>query len=124
MDEHSVVLLNYGLHFAEALNFSNYRILMDKVVKLLKDKSAYRPSVIWRTTTALNRHKYSVPYLHSRRFLTPQVCTVFKGSGSRNVNKLLSKGRFCFFLIGHITVIFHYFSQNESVILKMESCTS
>eukprot|EP00112_Aurelia_sp_Birch-Aquarium-sp1_P003175 Seg1354.17 transcript_id=Seg1354.17/GoldUCD/mRNA.D3Y31 product="hypothetical protein" protein_id=Seg1354.17/GoldUCD/D3Y31 len=77
MDEHSVVLLNYGLHFAEALNLSNYRILVDKVVKLLKEKSAYKPSVIWRTTTALNRHKYSVPYLHSRRFLTPQRVNLF-----------------------------------------------
>ena len=31
---------------------------------------------------------------------------------------------FAVFLIGHITVIFHYFSQNGSVILKMDSCTS
>ena len=28
------------------------------------------------------------------------------------------------FLIGLVTVIFHSFSQNESVILKMDSCTS
>ncbi|XP_065057947.1 uncharacterized protein LOC135685803 isoform X2 [Rhopilema esculentum] len=73
MDEHSVVLLNYGLHFAEALNFSNFRMLIDKVAAHLKNKAAFKPLVIWRTTTALNRHKYSVPYLHSRRFLTPQV---------------------------------------------------
>ena len=45
-----------------------------------------------------------------------------EGAGSRNVNKLLSKQKFAVFLIGHITVIFHYFSQNESVILKMDSC--
>ena len=73
MDKHSVVLLNYGLHFAEALNFSNFRMLIDKVAAHLKNKAAFKPLVIWRTTTALNRHKYSVPYLHSRRFLTPQV---------------------------------------------------
>ena len=47
-----------------------------------------------------------------------------KGKESRNINKLLSKRRFCSILIGHITVIFHYFSQYESVILKMDSCTS
>lgn len=73
MDEHSVVLLNYGLHFAEASNFSNFRILIDKVASLLQNKTNFKPSVIWRTTTALNRHKYSMPHLHSRRFLTPQV---------------------------------------------------
>ncbi len=73
MDENSIVLLNYGLHFAEASNFSNFRTLIDGIGNLLKNHSAYKPTVIWRTTTSLNRHKYSVPYLHSRRFLTPQV---------------------------------------------------
>lgn len=77
MDEHSVVLLNYGLHFAEASNFSNFRTLVDKVAGFLKNESAYKPSVIWRTTTSLNRHKYSVPYLHSRRFLTSQRVGLF-----------------------------------------------
>ena len=47
-----------------------------------------------------------------------------KGAASRNVNKRLSKRRFTVFLIGHITVIFHNISHNESVILKIESCTS
>ena len=73
MDKHSVLLLNYGLHFAEASNFSNFRILIDKVARLLQNGNAFKPSVIWRTTTALNRHKYSMPHLHSRRFLTPPV---------------------------------------------------
>ena len=31
---------------------------------------------------------------------------------------------FAEFLKGHITVIFHYFSQNEGVSLKMDPCTS
>ena len=47
----------------------------------------------------------------------------FKGTGSCNVNKLLSKRLFCSILIGHITVIFCHFSQNECVIWKMDSCT-
>ena len=74
MDEFSVLLLNYGLHFAEASNFSNFRILIDKIATLLQNKTAFKPTVIWRSSTALNRHKYSMPHLHSRRFLTPQVC--------------------------------------------------
>ena len=39
--------------------------------------------------------------------------TILKGAGSRNVNAGL--------LIGHITETFYCFSQNEGIILKMES---
>ena len=51
-------------------------------------------------------------------------CRQLKGAGSRNVNKLFRNDDFAVFLIGHIIVIFHYFSQNESVISKMDSCSS
>ena len=44
-----------------------------------------------------------------------------KGAGSRNVNKLLSKDDFAVSLIGHMIENFHYFSQNEGVILKKDS---
>ena len=45
-----------------------------------------------------------------------------KGVGSRTVNKLLSKRRFCNSLIGQITELFHYFPQNEGLIfLKRKS---
>ena len=41
----------------------------------------------------------------------------FKGAGSRNVNKHLSKQPFCsIFDRPYITVILHYFSQNEGVV--------
>ena len=44
-----------------------------------------------------------------------------KGAGScKETNFFLNKN-FAVFLIGHTIVIFHYFSQNESVILKMDS---
>ena len=47
-----------------------------------------------------------------------------KGAGPRKVNNRLVKRRFCSIFLGHITVIFYYFSQNESGILKIDSCTS
>ena len=46
---------------------------------------------------------------------------IIKGARPRNVNKLLQNDDFVVFLIGHITEIFHYLSQNEGVILKMGS---
>ena len=73
MDENSVLLVNYGLHFSEVVNFTSYRKLIDGLIDLIEDKNSHRCTVIWRSTSALNRFKYSVPYLHSRRFLTPQV---------------------------------------------------
>ena len=40
------------------------------------------------------------------------------GAASCNINKFLSKRQFCRIFIGHFMEIFHYFSQNESIILK------
>ncbi|XP_066925197.1 uncharacterized protein [Clytia hemisphaerica] len=68
----SVLLLNYGLHFTESLNYTNYKTAIESVIDVLK-REAYC-HVVWRTTTSLNRHKYSQPNLHSRRFMTsPRV---------------------------------------------------
>ena len=64
----------------------------------------------------------TIPSFQSR--IVKAFLDIFKGAGSRNVNKLFRNDDFAVFLIGHITIIFHYFSQNESVILKMHSCTS
>ena len=47
-----------------------------------------------------------------------------KGAGSRNVNKLLSKRRFCSIFDRPYHRDFPLFCQNEGVILKMNSCTS
>ena len=43
-----------------------------------------------------------------------------KGAGSRNVN-FFRNDDFAVFLIGRITEIFNYISQNDSAILKMDS---
>ena len=48
----------------------------------------------------------------------------FEGAGSRNENKLLSKRQLGSIFMCRSTLIFHYFSQNESVILKIDCCTS
>jgi len=67
MDEKSAILFNYGLHYTESANFTNFKKVIQEVVKLRK---YVRCKMIWRTTTSLNRHKYTRPNLHSRRFMT------------------------------------------------------
>jgi len=67
----SVLLLNYGLHFTESLNYTNFKIAIRSIIELLRNEAGCQ--VIWRTTTSLNRHKYSQPNWHSRRFMTSPV---------------------------------------------------
>lgn len=73
MDEHSVLFLNWGIHFAAAVNFSNYRKLIDEfieTVKLGKRRGYFKGKIIWRTTTAIFRERYPEPHKDVGRFLT------------------------------------------------------
>ena len=69
----SILFANFGLHFTESSSFSNYKKLIQEFVGLVKNQSIYKGNVIWRTTTALNKHKLGGRQQHSRRFLTQQV---------------------------------------------------
>ena len=83
MDERSAIILNFGLHFVESVNFSNYRQLIDGLVNVLQGKHKamrsnvtqrkYRGTVIWKTTTAINKEKASNIHLGHKRFITQQV---------------------------------------------------
>ena len=83
MDCKSIIIFNCGLHFVENTNFSNYQQLIDGIINLLRvtevaqDGSSeikrFKGNFIWKTTTAINRQKYSAKHLHSRRFRTYQV---------------------------------------------------
>ena len=86
MDEKSVLLLNVGIHFAAAVNFTNYRRVIGQLISLVKiDKSrqklsndtsmnAFKGRFIWKTSTALNRERFPNPHKDVRRFLTfPRV---------------------------------------------------
>ena len=72
MDAKSVLILNYGLHYTEATTFQEFQSLIEGVIQLRGDPNV-KCQIVWRSTTSLNRHKYSVPNLHSRRFMTSQV---------------------------------------------------
>ena len=89
----SVLLLNYGLHFTESLNYTNFKMAIHSIITLLQNEAGCQ--VIWRTTTSLNRHKYSQPNLHSRRFMTSQVSFVFVKSCYSDIVMLYSPGHFC-----------------------------
>lgn len=79
MDENSAIILNFGLHFVESTNFTNYKKLIVGLVRVLKNdlisngtKRIYRGTVIWKATTAINKEKASNTHLGHKRFITQQ----------------------------------------------------
>ena len=75
MDKHSVIMLNWGIHFVYAVNFANYKKLIDdflKTVEMKRSKGQFTSKIIWRTTTAIFRERITKRSLHkdSERFLT------------------------------------------------------
>ena len=80
MDENGVLILNLGLHYVESVKFSDYKLLMRAVVKLLEEKEPngerrYKTRAIWKTTTSISKEKDTGEQLRSdrRRFLTLPV---------------------------------------------------
>ena len=84
MDEKSVLLLNMGIHFAAAVNFTNYKRVIDQLITLVNegknhgksvnDTNTFKGRFIWKTSTALNRERFPKPHKDVRRFLTfPRV---------------------------------------------------
>ena len=83
MDEKSAVILNFGLHFVESINFANYKNLINGLVDVLEETETqyhsnstrlkFRGTKIWKTTTAINKEKSSNIHLGHKRFMTQQV---------------------------------------------------
>ena len=76
--ERSIVIVNFGLHFVESTNFSNYQRLVEDFAKVVterdnKGERKIKGKVIWKTTTAINKERADHPHLHWRRFLTNYV---------------------------------------------------
>ena len=73
LDEHSVILLNWGIHFVYAVNFTNFQKLIDDFIKTVerkRRKAKFKSKIIWRTTTAIFRERHPFPHRDSDRFLT------------------------------------------------------
>ena len=69
MDKHSVIMLNWGIHFVSAVNFTSYKRLIDdflKLVDLKRRKGEFKGKLLWRTTTAIFMERNP----HKERFLT------------------------------------------------------
>ena len=82
MDEESAIILNFGLHFVESTNFTNFKNLVTGLLEVLQGgndvtsnvtRPKYRGTVIWKTTTAINKEKASNIHLGHKRFMTQQV---------------------------------------------------
>ena len=83
----SVLLLNLGLHYPVSVNFTTFQRIIGDVINVLKETEInsqgkevpkYKAKVIWKSTTALCKHKGRIPHTTDSRFLTTQVCTQFK----------------------------------------------
>ena len=79
----SVLLLNLGLHYPVSVNFTAYQKIIADVIKILKDTKIdpqgkrvprYNAKIIWKSTTAICKHKARNPGGTGERFFTPQVC--------------------------------------------------
>ena len=92
----SVLLLNYGLHFTESLNFTNFKNTIGAVTRLLQNDA--KCHVVWRTTTSLNRFKYSRPNQHARRFMTSPVSKNYNCSSHCNA-MIFKNNEFIFLLL-------------------------
>ena len=83
----SVLLLNLGLHYPVSVNFTTFQRIIGDVINILKETELnpqgkevpkYKAKVIWKSTTALCKHKGRIPNSTDSRFLTTQVCKQFK----------------------------------------------
>lgn len=77
-NEASVVIVNFGLHFVESTNFSNYQRLIKELAMFATEKNDlghqnFQGKIIWKTTTAINKERADYPQLHWRRFFTNYV---------------------------------------------------
>ena len=82
MDDKSVLLLNYGIHFVMFTNFSSFQKLIDDTIELLNEKVLnkegeltikFQGKVVWKSIVPIRREKFSNPLGDSTRFLTYQV---------------------------------------------------
>lgn len=78
LDEQSVLLLNYGLHYAMDIPFETFKVMILEVINLLKEKY-FKGMVIWKTTTAINKWRWGTRNSNARHgaairfFTTPRV---------------------------------------------------
>ncbi|XP_028409585.1 uncharacterized protein LOC114532311 isoform X2 [Dendronephthya gigantea] len=75
MSENSVMVLNLGLHFVQATNFSNYIKLLRGVVDVIETRQREGKKnvrLIWKTTTEISKHKDTKDLLYCdfKRFFT------------------------------------------------------
>ena len=75
MNENSVMILNFGLHFVASLSFARYQTFVKKILVLLAKKRSRGtlPEIIWKTTTEIHRERMINPYYDARRFMTTPV---------------------------------------------------
>ncbi len=83
-NENSVVIFNFGLHFVESTNFSNYQTLIKSIAGFVSPKEGdkyggqrFIGNAIWKSSTAIQKERADLPQLHWRRFFTNYVSYIY-----------------------------------------------
>ena len=88
MSENSVMVLNLGYHYLQAISFSKFVELLQKVVEMFKNRERdgrKTAKMIWKTTMSLSKEKdvKDMLYVDFKRFLSNPVS--FLGVGKKSV---------------------------------------
>lgn len=87
MNQESAFIFNLGVHYTSSLNFTTFQKLIDDILAVLtmvKELTTngtlwnWKPIVIWKTSTAMQRENIPLKYryLDCVRFQTNQVSTL------------------------------------------------
>ena len=75
--QHSLLVLNLGLHYPTNTNFTTFQKLIDDVIVMLRDREkrlGSNAAVIWKTTTSIRKENMTPPRNNTAwRFLTEPV---------------------------------------------------
>jgi len=85
MNNESALFINFGLHFSMSISIRQFERFIDRVVDTftsLKSSGVYNGTIIWKTTTAMQKWKFGKPesngrHAKSHRFLTEPVSRIF-----------------------------------------------
>ena len=82
---HSLLVLNFGLHYPISINFTTFQTLIDNVIRALNHREkGLGPKVIWKTTTSMHKENADLPRNVTHfRFATEQV----RGPHAKLLNK-------------------------------------
>ncbi|XP_032237158.1 uncharacterized protein LOC5511899 isoform X2 [Nematostella vectensis] len=76
-DSSSLMVLNIGLHYSMAINFTTYQSLIDELAEYLQEIKGKRARVVWKSTTMIHKEKAVFANRTMWRFFTDHRVRLF-----------------------------------------------